>query len=101
MTSILKRNMVVVGALMGGTSVLVFLEARVFSEPPDGFWFFAMVLFALGGSYWANGHAFTQMENMALRGVLALALVVAVWLVAVFLVVTLGVNLKFALGGHV
>lgn len=101
MTSILQRNMVVAGVLMGGTSVLVFLEARVFSEPPAGFWFFAMLLFALGGFYWANESAFYRIRNKALRGVLASALVVAVWLVAVFLVVTLGVNLKFALGGHV
>lgn len=101
MTSILKRNLVVAGASMGGTSVLVFLEARVFSEPPAGFCFFAMLLFALGGFYWANEHAFSRIGNTALRGVLALALVVAVWLVAVFLVVTIGVNLKFALGGHV
>ncbi|MDO8286009.1 MAG: hypothetical protein Q7T69_13450 [Rhodoferax sp.] len=100
MKSIAKRNMTVCGALMAGASVLVVLETRILSEPPRGVWFLAMVLLSLGGFLWANAHAFARVESPA-RVLLAGTLGVAVWLVAVFLVVTIGVNLKFALGGHV
>jgi hypothetical protein len=96
----LVRSTFVVAALILGACALVILEVRVLSAPPSSFWFFTMTAASLGGLVWASKGSFQQLKPPAARFAAVGTLIVFVWVAAVLAAVTIGVNLKFALGGH-
>lgn len=97
-TNIVK-NSVVLGAFLACTLLLVFLEVRILEKPPSGAWFVMLIGLALAGLGWVNAGSFAGLAQPR-RAITATAAVVGAWLVATLVVVTVGVNFKFALGGH-
>ena len=96
----ITKNVCVAIALLVAAATLAVLETRVLSQPPSSAWFFVASVLALLGFAWVNAAAFAHLRP-APRTFVVGALVVLIWLTAVFVAVTVGVNLKFALGGHV
>lgn len=99
MSGVLARNILVGFALLAGVQILVVLETRFMFYEPHGAWFFSMAAIAFGGFIWANARSFHRLDQ-PFRALAVSALASLLWLITVFLVVTLGINLKFALGGH-
>ena len=100
MRATLVRNAFVAGALLVATCVLVALEVRVLPVPPSGIWFVFALALALLGFVWANLATFRSLTPQ-LRCVAIGTSVLGLWAIASLLAVVVGVNLKFALGGHV
>jgi hypothetical protein len=79
---------------------LVVLETKILSKPPSGFWFLLANVIALVAFVWANTEAFKKFRQ-PYRGLAITSTAIVAWLLALVITVTLGVNLKFALGGRV
>lgn len=99
MRRIVTTNLAVGLTLILGAVVLVILETLVLANPPSSFWFLALVAGALVAFLLVNRNNFKQPSSVK-RGIAILSVSGGCWAISIVAAVVIGVNVKFALGGH-